>query len=113
MLPKRLRVPIEQFVGPQAPRPTQTIRGELFGVRIYRTTLPHTRIGVVIGKSVDKRAVMRNRIRRTIMDVAQQQITTVPVADYLFMVNRAAAIAPKEKLAKCVIELLNTNKLTS
>lgn len=98
MLPKRLRLPIQQYVGPQAPRPTKTIRGELFGVRVYRTTLPYSRISVIVGKSVDKRAVVRNRIKRTIMDAAQQCLVAIPIADYIMMTNGAAAKMTREEI---------------
>ncbi len=108
MLSKRFRIPIQHYVGTNTPRPAKTIRGALFGVRIYRTTLPYARIGVVVSKSVDKRAVVRNHIRRTIIDAAQKQLATLPVADYIIMANVAAGKTTKDELAVATTKTLKS-----
>lgn len=108
MLAKHLRIPIQQYVGLGAPRPQRTIREDFFSIRVYASTLPYARIGVVVGKSVDKRATARNRIRRTIMDAVQKRITTLPVADYLVMVNPAA-----QKMTRTEVTTATKNILKS
>lgn len=40
------------------------VSNSLFLILIHKTSLPQSRLGLVISKKVDKRAVQRNRIKR-------------------------------------------------
>lgn len=44
------------------------ISNSLFLILIHKTSNPQTRLGLVISKKVDKRAVQRNRIKRIIRE---------------------------------------------
>lgn len=44
------------------------VSNSLFLILIHKTPLPHSRLGLVISKKVDKRAVQRNRIKRIVRE---------------------------------------------
>lgn len=44
------------------------VSNSLFLILIHKTTRPQSRLGLVISKKVDKRAVQRNRIKRIIRE---------------------------------------------
>jgi ribonuclease P protein component len=75
---------------------------------MYRSTLPYARVGIIVPKSVDKRAVVRNRIRRTFMNAVQKNIPAFPVADYIIMITPHATPAPKKELEKIVTEVFTS-----
>ena len=103
MIPRKLRLPPKAF--PR--RAERTVASPLFTAKISKNTLFHNRFAVVVGKAVEKRAVYRNRIRRSILNAAR----TWPNmhADILFIVLKKAAVAPRaefrEELEKVCEEL--------
>ena len=66
MLAKKFRLPISEFYARK--EKTETVRSAHFVVRWTQTNLPFSRFGVVVKKSEEKRAVRRNKIRRTVFD---------------------------------------------
>jgi ribonuclease P protein component len=51
--------------------------GGSFSVKTLRSGRPQARIVVVVGKKVDKRAVVRNRLRRRLVEAVQSHLATV------------------------------------
>lgn len=53
----------------------------------------NARVGLAISKKVDKRAVVRNRIKRQVRESFRQHLQELPPADFVVMANAAAADA--------------------
>src|SRR3989344_4949267 len=87
MLSKKYRLNIKDFFGPQAPRPEKITRLPVFTVKVYKSRGRWPRFGVAIGKSVHARAVVRNRVKRTVMDFFRTNFNRFPVADYVCVMN--------------------------
>ena len=65
----------------------KTIRGAKMSLIFTPNNKGFTRVGVVVSKKVDKRAVVRNRIRRRIYEVIRLNLEMVPKKmDYIFIV---------------------------
>jgi ribonuclease P protein component len=53
--------------------------GGALSVKTVKSGRPHARAVVVVGKKVSKRAVIRNRIRRRLIELLRNRWATVPV----------------------------------
>jgi ribonuclease P protein component len=67
-------------------------------------TLP--RIGFAVSRKVDRRAVVRNRIKRIARDFFRRNREQLPAGDYVFMAKREAAIASRHELHRDLERLL-------
>ena len=56
------------------------------------------RLGLAVSKRVDGRAVVRNRIKRSARELFRQLRDTLPVADYVLVARRDAALLPPAQL---------------
>lgn len=65
MLAKRYRLPIQSVVKKSG----QTIKGRYFLLKIFDNSLGYNRFGVIISKKAAKKAALRNKLKRIIMDV--------------------------------------------
>lgn len=85
MLPKIYRLPAATKFDR-----SQTISLPFFGIKTQENTLGYNRIGFVVSKKIDKRAVVRNRLKRilreAVKDFAQQSSTG---RDVLFIVKKS------------------------
>lgn len=52
--------------------------GGVLAVKAAKTSRPVTRAVVVVSKKIDKRAVVRNRLRRRLSEIFRHQLETVP-----------------------------------
>ena len=65
----------------------KTVRGAKMSLIFTPNNRGFTRVGVVVSKKVDKRAVVRNRIRRRIYEIIRLNLEMVPKKmDYIFVV---------------------------
>ena len=89
--------------------------GKRMGGAYYRCTalaLPEgdvkasPRIGFAVSRKVDKRAVVRNRIKRIAREFFRQQRAALPPGDYVFMGRREAALATPQQLRDDLMRLL-------
>ena len=71
-----------------------------FLIKIFPSQLPHSRFGVVLKKGIAKKAVDRNRVRRTIFDAIRktENATAFPNRDIIIIVGKAAPQMEKEVL---------------
>lgn len=101
MLPKSQRLP--HSVRLHVPR---SLRTEFFTVKTAPNNLSISRFGVVISKKVDKRAVVRNRMRRLIHQaICEQLSSTLPGQDTLFMVQKPFVKLPETLIQEISIFL--------
>ncbi|MCG6118390.1 MAG: ribonuclease P protein component [Aquimonas sp.] len=79
-------------------------QGQRFGAQLYRCVvrpiLPpgRARLGFAISRKVDKRAVVRNRLKRIARDWFRHCRHQLPAGDYVLMARPEAAVATNEAL---------------
>ena len=72
----------------------QTIRGSQLSLKYaFRDPSRPYRLAVVVSRKVSKSAVVRNRIRRRIYELARQQATTIPAGSDLVFTAFSAELA--------------------
>ena len=86
----------------------KTIRGAKMSLIFTPNNRGFTRVGVVVSKKVDKRATVRNRIRRRVYEVVRLNFEMVPKKmDYLFVVYAKDVERMKfQELEKMIGELV-------
>ena len=72
-----------------------------------------TRVAVVVSKKIDKRAVVRNRIRRRVYEVIRKNFNYLPKkTDYLFVIfSRDVVDMSYMELEKIIGELVTESKV--
>ena len=72
------------------------VSNSLFLILIHKTTNPYSRLGLVISKKVDKRAVQRNRIKRIVRESFRESIK-----NKIFVQNCDYVILARSKAVSC------------
>lgn len=103
MLPQKNRLKIGEFFGKNAPKPENIIKKTSFSFKIYKTDKVVPRFGVVLSASLDKKSVVRNKIKRAIFDFIHENIKKFPPADYLFFPSKKMTTLKRNE----IINLLN------
>src|SRR5687768_14218992 len=81
------------------PRNVKAISTPLFTLRISPNTLSESRVGFIVSKKVDSRAVMRNKLkRRASMCIASMKEGFMPSIDAQFLFKKHALVAHKDAL---------------
>jgi ribonuclease P protein component len=76
--------------------------------------LTESRLVVVVGKKVDKRAVVRNRIRRRLIEILRSQWATLPGGyDIVISVHSDISAAPAADLRAALTAALDRARVTS
>lgn len=109
MLPTSYRVPKEQFS-----RVTKTgfrLFTKNFAWTIQKNDSLHSRLGIVIGKKISKRAVTRNRIKRIVREAFQVKNSSFPFAlDLICFVKQNCAEEKSMDIQKEIQELIKQIK---
>ena len=106
MLAKKFKLPAIVWETQRQQKPLRVVNTPLLSMRSFRTTLPYARVGVVVGTKVDKRATVRNRIRRAIYDAFQARFDKLPIADYTCMVRAGMKNLMRVEIIKEVEKML-------
>lgn len=69
--------------------PKKVFRSQSFSVR-YEKNGAGLRVAVVVSKKVDKRATVRNKIKRKILDIVRKQIEIKTPFDLVFYLKKQA-----------------------
>lgn len=72
-------------------RNAKRIHGTAFHLEYQPTDASLARLGMAVSRRVSKRAVVRNRIRRTIRESFRLNLPTLPACDILVVARTAAA----------------------
>lgn len=97
MLAKQFRYPFTEGI------PPLTVVTPFFIMRYKKNTLSHLRVAVVVSKRVDKRATVRNKIKRKFLDVIHTSMKehTLPY-DVVFYVRPKAVML--DNLEKTIMQ---------
>lgn len=88
MLAKKYRLPVQFVVGKKG----EEMRFRNFLFKIFPSRLPYSRFGIILKKGIAKKAVDRNRARRTIFDVVRKLNAAIllPNRDIIIIVGKSA-----------------------
>ena len=91
----------------------KTVRQSKMSLVFCENERGFTRVAVVVSKKIDKRAVVRNRIRRRIYEVVRRNFELIPKKrDYIISVySRDVLNMPYSELEKLVGELVTESKV--
>ena len=100
MIPQKARLPREEFEA----RGYRRAATPYFALKFKENTLDGNRIGVVVGKSVDKRATRRNFLERQ----AKSALMKLPAIgrDMILMVSPRANVLSREEFQKEMKKIL-------
>jgi len=77
------------------------VRTALFGIKYSKNNLPINRFAFVVKKSVDKRAVVRNRIRRVLRSCIEELLSQLtPGYDMLFFLEKGIIDVTRDEVMK-------------
>ncbi len=73
-----------------------------FSFKIFPSSLPYSRFGVILKKGIAKKAVDRNRTRRMIFDAIRKSNAPVTLLnrDIIIIVGKSATQLPQETLSR-------------
>lgn len=91
----------------------RSVRGDKISLKHIENNRDQSRIAVVVSKKVDKRAVVRNRIRRRIYEIVRTEWNTLlPGHDVVITVfDPSLATIPAGETRAAVIDLLKKAEL--
>lgn len=90
----------------------QFVRTPLFGFKYTKNTLKVSRFAFVVRKSVDKRAVVRNRIRRLFRSCIEDfRNQIVPGYDMLFFLEKGIIDKQQQDLCREIKDFLHQKHL--
>jgi ribonuclease P protein component len=94
MLEKQFRLPATTRL-----RQAKSFNTTLFFLKVSNNSLPINRFGFVVRKSVDKRATVRNRIRRLFRSCVEDMLTELVTGhDLLFLLKGQILVMKKDDL---------------
>ena len=72
------------------------VGGRYFTILVRRSDQPGARLGLIVSKKVDRRAVGRNRVKRWIRESFRKQLVRLPAADCVVLAKPSAGKAESE-----------------
>ena len=91
---------------------TRFFRTSLFGVKYTRNELSVSRFAFLVRKSVDKRAVVRNRIRRVFRSCIEELLNQIPPGyDMLFFLEKGIIDSTREEVLREIGKALSEKEL--
>lgn len=81
------------------------------GVKVLKTDLDHSRLGLVVSTKVSKKAVVRNRIKRTLRDFFQKELNSISNKDIIIITLPGIEKLQKEEINKKLKEIFIKMKL--
>ncbi len=84
-------------------------KNSFFTLLVSENGLSHSRFGFIASKKNDKRAVLRNRIKR-IFSASLQKENIKPGFDMIFVIKKEAFLKPKEATEEKIRDTLKKGK---
>ena len=90
----------------------RSVFSSALGMKIRPNTLPHSRFVVVVGVKVDKRAVVRNRLKRRVRAIIHEYLGSIRSGFDIGLLPRRGAIElSAEMLKKEIVGALKKGRL--
>lgn len=78
-----------------------------FILRVAPNSLPYNRYGFVVSKQVDKRATVRNRVKRVLRSCIEELLGQIKQGfDMIFIIRKSAVGVSRQELMKILAEQL-------
>lgn len=102
MLAKKFRLPSSLVF-----RHARIIRTPEFTVKVQMNTLSHNRYAFVVAKKVDKKATVRNRLKRVVRSFLEEKwLGKTKGHDMLFIVRPVIKSLPRETIGQQVDDIM-------
>lgn len=109
MLKKLYRLPASQKL-----RHATFSKTPNFSLRIAKNDLEISRFGFIVKKTVDKRAVIRNRTRRVLRSCIEELLSGISSGhDMLFLLEKGIIGKEREEIYKEIAKILKEKRLLS
>ncbi len=107
MLKKINRLPAGQKL-----KNTSFFKTTFFNLRIAKNNIANNRFGFVVKKSIDKRAVVRNRVRRVFRSCIEEMLGKINTGhDMLFVLEKGIIDKEREEVFSEIKKLFTEKKL--
>jgi len=106
MLPKTHRLSKNEL---SAKTPSRPVITPLFSVKLRKNDVGHNRFAFIISKKIDKRAVVRNTLKRRMAAAVTALEVKDSGYDHIFYMKKAALEKTQEELEMAIKELRITN----
>jgi ribonuclease P protein component len=111
MLPAKHRLRLENDIKTLLAK-GRSVFSTVVGAKTRPNAFPFSRFAVVVGVKTDKRAVVRNRIKRRVRAIIHEQLGNIrPGYDVCFFPKKTAFSLPADKLKMEVLDVLKKAKL--
>jgi len=95
MIPRLNRLPTTRLIS------SKVISSDFFTLRYVKNDLSYNRFAFVVGKKIDKKAVVRNRLKRVLREIAYTKSLSFPRGvDMLFLVKKNFQDIPYQQMEK-------------
>lgn len=100
MLPKAYRLPATIKL-----RAPQSISLPFFRIQVEENNLACSRFGFIVTKKIDKRAVIRNRLKRVLREAVKELLQTTKGYDVLFIVTKNFAHVSTKEIQEIIAKV--------
>ena len=88
-----------------------SISTPFFVIKTAKNEMPNSRFGFTVSKKIDKRATVRNRIKRQVRSCIEENIEKIkPGKDFLFVIKKEALGKKTEFLCQVILKEFEKNK---
>ena len=110
MLKKKYRLPILRNI--ERLKNKRSVITDLFVIKISENNLSNSRFGFSVSKAIDKRSVVRNRIKRLLRSIIEEKLSEIAQGyDFLFIAKGKAKESDRKRLLETVLNSLKREKL--
>lgn len=89
-----------------------TLNSELFSLKISKNSLSRSRFGFIVSKKIDKRATVRNSLKRKMRSCLEENFKLIkPGYDMLFVIKKKALEKSREEVCQEVTKILSGRKI--
>lgn len=96
MLAKKHRLPVQFFLK----KTGKIYRGRYFLLKVFDPEQDFSRVGVVVGRKVSKKAAERNKLKRIVFNFFRDNLEKLPKMDYLVILLPGITELKKEEIEK-------------
>lgn len=89
-----------------------TVSTEQFNLKFLPNELPNSRFGFIVSRKIDKRAVVRNRAKRVLRSVVEENIKNIKQGyDFLFVLKKNIIGRKRDDVEEDLLKTLKSKNL--